>query len=127
MHPGRPFYFTLLLQPAMDLDWILGLHFLGSCLDILVHVGGPNALVSGPVSLPMVFMYFLAHLCLFPSMACKMSETPKLVECVSLKSYSLSLVCVLYDSWRYKLCNKDRQQDPPHLVLCSTSNKGMKD
>jgi hypothetical protein len=45
----------------------------------------------------------------FPREPCKISGTPKLVEYVSVKPYSLSLVCVLYDSWQYKLCNKDRQ------------------
>jgi hypothetical protein len=34
---------------------------------------------------------------------------------------------VLYDSWQYNLCNKDHQQAPPHLVLCLSSSKGMKD
>jgi hypothetical protein len=47
MHPGRPFYWTLLLQPKIDLDWVSGLYSLGSCLDIFFHVGGPNALVNG--------------------------------------------------------------------------------
>jgi hypothetical protein len=32
MHPRHPFYPGLLLQPEMDLDWVLGLHFLGSLL-----------------------------------------------------------------------------------------------
>jgi hypothetical protein len=38
MHPGRPFYPGLLLRPEMDVDWVLGLHFLGSLLGILIHV-----------------------------------------------------------------------------------------
>jgi hypothetical protein len=38
MNPGRPFYPGLLLRPEMDLDWVLGLHFLGSLLRILIHV-----------------------------------------------------------------------------------------
>jgi hypothetical protein len=38
MHPGRPFYLGLLLQPEMNLDWVLGLHFLGSLLGILTYV-----------------------------------------------------------------------------------------
>jgi hypothetical protein len=32
MHPRLPFYLGLLLQPEMDLDWLLDLHFLGCLL-----------------------------------------------------------------------------------------------
>jgi hypothetical protein len=38
MHLGRPFYPGLLLWAKMDLDWVLGLHFLGSLLGILIHI-----------------------------------------------------------------------------------------
>jgi hypothetical protein len=57
----------------------------------------------------------------------KTSETPKLVEYISWKPYLLSLVWFLYESWWYKLCNKDHQHAPPHLVLWSSSSEGMKD
>jgi hypothetical protein len=73
------------------------------------------------------FLLFLAHYGMFSYIPCKTSETPKLVEYISWKPYSLSFVCVLYDSWQYKLCNKDRQQALPHLALCSSLSKGMKD
>jgi hypothetical protein len=60
MHPGRPFYWTLLLQPEIDLDLVSGLYSLGSCLDIFVHVGGPNALLF---VISLYFLPYLAHIC----------------------------------------------------------------
>jgi hypothetical protein len=69
------------------------------------------------------FLHFWPTLGVFSYKPCKTSETPKLVEIVSIKPYLLSLVWILYRYWRVKLCNKDHQQAPPHLALCSSSSK----
>jgi hypothetical protein len=73
-----------------------------------------------PLGLCLVQICSLLFLCIFypiwptympfPCIPCKTSGTPKLVEYVSVKPYSLSLVFVLFNSWWYKLCNKDHQQ-----------------
>ena len=63
MLPECSFYYDPLLQPVTDLDRIVGLHFMGSCLNICIHVGGPHALVSGstPIGL-MLVIYDVAFL-----------------------------------------------------------------
>jgi hypothetical protein len=55
------------------------------------------------------FLYFWPSLGVSPYKPCKTSETPKLVEIVSIKPNLLSLVWILYRYWQLKLCNNDRQ------------------
>jgi hypothetical protein len=64
----------------------------------------------------MYFLHFWPMFAMFSYMPCKTSETPKLVEIISVNPRSLSLVWFLYRNWRYKICNKDHQQAPPHLL-----------
>jgi hypothetical protein len=115
----------ILLDPAPAAqDWF-GLGFrpllLGFMFGYFCPCWGPecSSKWASPLGLCLGQICSLLFLCIFypiwptyvpfPFMACKTSGTPKLVEYVSVEPYSLGLVCVLFDSWWYKLCNKDRQ------------------